>query len=353
MRRLEDTLSRITEPDAAVAAVSEARHKSLTKPPGSLGRLETLAIRLAAITGQPRPRLPNKLIAVFAADHGVVEEGVNAYPQAVTQQMLHNFARGGAAINVLARQAGSRLRVVDIGTIGTLPPAEGVTVRRIAPGTRNFCREPAMSREEAILALETGIEIFEEEWKAGTDVVCTGDMGIGNTTPSAAITAAVTGRPPDEVTGRGTGVSDDGLRLKIAAVRRALTRDPFDPHDGIELLRQVGGFEIGGLAGVIVAAAARRVPVLIDGFISGAAALIANALCPKAKAFMIAAHCSTEPGHRAALEHLGLQPLLDLNLRLGEGTGAALALHLVEASCRILDEMATFEEAAVAKRETS
>jgi nicotinate-nucleotide--dimethylbenzimidazole phosphoribosyltransferase len=316
--------------------------------------LEDLSIQLTAATGSLRPATTRKAIIVMAADHGITNEGVSAYPAAVTPQMVLNFIHGGAAINVLARQANARVVIVDMGVASDIqiePQHEAMLhVRKIAYGTQNMARGPAMTRQQAEAAIAEGIDIAQTEASNGLDLVATGDMGIGNTTPSAAIVAAPTGKPVALVTGRGTGVDDSGLARKVSIIERALEVNKPNPHDPIDVLSKVGGFEIGGLAGVIIGAASRRVPVVLDGFISGAAALIAYGLCPEIKPYLIAAHQSVEVGHRAALEHIGLSPLLDLNLRLGEGTGAALAFHLVEAAARILNEMATFDEAEVSDK---
>ncbi|HLF01941.1 MAG TPA: nicotinate-nucleotide--dimethylbenzimidazole phosphoribosyltransferase [Anaerolineales bacterium] len=336
--------------DLAARAAALDRQNSLTKPPGSLGRLEELSIQLAAATGSARPSVARKAVIVMAADHGVAAEGVSAYPAEVTPQMVLNFVRGGAAINVLARQASTRVIVVDIGVASNLEPQRGLRLRKIARGTQNIVRGPAMTLSQAETAIAEGIDVVQAEIANGLDLVATGDMGIGNTTASAAIVAALTGQPVAQVTGRGTGVDDAGLARKIAVVERALAVNKPNPKDALDVLIKVGGFEIGGLAGVIIGAAAKRVPVVIDGFISGAAALIAVGLCPDVRPYLIAAHKSVEVGHRAALDHLDLKPLLDLNLRLGEGTGAVLAFHLVEAAARILDEMATFAEAGVSDK---
>jgi len=336
--------------DLAARAAALDRQNSLTKPPGSLGRLEELSIQLAAATGSARPSVARKAVIVMAADHGVAAEGVSAYPAEVTPQMVLNFVRGGAAINVLARQASTRVIVVDIGVASNLEPQRGLRLRKIARGTQNIVRGPAMTLSQAETAIAEGIDVVQAEIANGLDLVATGDMGIGNTTASAAIVAALTGQPVAQVTGRGTGVDDAGLARKIAVVERALAVNKPNPKDALDVLIKVGGFEIGGLAGVIIGAAAKRVPVVIDGFISGAAALIAVGLCPDVRPYLIAAHQSVEVGHRAALDHLDLKPLLDLNLRLGEGTGAVLAFHLVEAAARILDEMATFAEAGVSDK---
>ncbi|MBI4497762.1 MAG: nicotinate-nucleotide--dimethylbenzimidazole phosphoribosyltransferase [Chloroflexi bacterium] len=347
MDLLDRTRSRIGPLDVAALAVARERQDHLTKPPGSLGRLEELAIHLVGITGRVPPSVQRKAVIVMAGDHGVAEEGVSAYPQEVTGQMVQNFLRGGAAINVLARQAGARVVVVDMGVAADLDSHPDLRSCKVARGTSNLARGPAMSQEEARRAVETGIAIVQEEVARGLDIVVTGDMGIANTTASSAIVAALTGSPPELVTGRGTGIDERRWAHKVATVRRALAVNQPDPTDALEVLATVGGFEIGGLAGVILGAAAARVPVVVDGFISGAAALLAVGLCPGAREYLIAAHTSVEPGHRAALGHLGLRPLLDLGLRLGEGSGGALALPLLEAACRILAEMATFAEAAI------
>jgi len=350
MSRLDEVIERIEPLDEEAMRLARERQDSLTKPQGSLGTLEELSIRLAGIQRTPRPKVSDKVIFTLAGDHGVVEEGVSAYPQEVTPQMVYNFLRGGAAINVLARHAGARVVVVDMGVAADIEAEEGLVKRKVAYGTRNMAREPAMTLEQAMQAIEAGIEVFEAELKRGVDLAGVGDMGIGNTTPSAAICSAITGRAPEEVTGRGTGIDDDAWRRKVAVVRRALEVNRPNPEDPLDVLSKVGGFEIAGIAGVVLAAAANRVPVLIDGFIATAGALIAGELSPLAREYMIASHLSQESGHRAMLEHLSLKPLLNLNLRLGEGTGAALAMGIVEASARIINEMATFAEAGVSER---
>jgi nicotinate-nucleotide--dimethylbenzimidazole phosphoribosyltransferase len=329
------------------AAGAARRHlDTLTKPPGSLGRLEELAVRWSALTGRP-PRLTAPVIFTLAADHGVVAEGVSAYPQSVTAQMVENFLRGGAAVNVLARQAGARVVVADFGVATPLGAPDGLVVRRLAPGTRNMAHGPAMTRAEAVAAIEAGAALAEEAVAGGADWLGTGEMGIGNTTAASAITAALTGAPLESVTGRGTGVDDAGWRRKAAVVRRALEVNAPDPGDGLDVLSKVGGLEIAGLVGVILAGAAHRVPVALDGFIAGAAALVAVALAPTARHALFAAHRSAEPGHAVALRHLGLEPYLALDMRLGEGTGAALFIHLVRAASAIYAEMATFKSAGV------
>lgn len=327
------------------------RQGTLTKPPGSLGRLEELSIQLAGMTGQARPRFSRKTVIIMAGDHGVSAEGVSAYPPEVTRQMVINFLRGGAAINVLARQAGARVVIVDIGVNGDIPAMQGLIQRKIRHGTRNFAREPAMSVEQAEAAVLAGIEIAESEIAAGADLIATGEMGIGNTTPAAAMTAAMCNLPAKRVTGRGTGIDEAGWQRKVQVIEAALRLHQPDPKDGLDVLGKVGGFEIAGLAGVVIAAASRRVPVILDGFISGAAALAACRMAPEIQPYLVASHRSVEAGHAAILEALELQPLLELDLRLGEGSGAVLAFQLVEAATRILDEMATFQEAGVSQAE--
>jgi len=336
--------------DESSAESARQRQNRLTKPTGALGRLETLSIQLAGITARPRPRFHRKAVLLMAADHGVASEGVSAYPPQVTAQMVLNFQRGGAAINVLARQAGAQVSVVDIGVNYDFDNLPGIVHRKIARGTANLRRQPAMTRAQAEQAVQTGLEVVEEHIREGVDLIATGEMGIGNTTPAAAITAVMTGKPVEAVTGRGTGLDEVGLARKIEVISAAIALHRPDPTDALDVLAKIGGFEIGGLAGVMIGAAARRVPVVVDGFISGAAALIAAGLKPEIKPYLIASHLSQEIGHRAVWEALGLQPLLDLDLRLGEGTGAVLAFHLIEAAVRILDEMATFDEAGVSDR---
>ncbi len=346
------TSAAITPPDAAAAGRAAERQGRLTKPPGSLGRLEALATRIAGITGDDRPRLERRLLIVAAGDHGVAAQGVSAYPQSVTAQMVANFAAGGAAVSVLASHAGARVHVVDAGVAEETTEAPGLTRLRLAPGTHDITAGPAMSRVLAERAVAAGIALFEAERAAeGVDIVGLGEMGIANSTSAAAIVAAVTGRPVRTVTGRGTGIDDRRFEAKVAAIERALevnrTAVEDGAHDGIALLAAIGGFEIGVLAGVYLAAAAARVPAVVDGLISGAAALVAQAVEPAVLPYLIASHLSVEPGHAATLEQLGLEPLFDLGLRLGEGTGAALGITLCVAACRLLDEMATFGEAGV------
>ncbi|TAK35309.1 MAG: nicotinate-nucleotide--dimethylbenzimidazole phosphoribosyltransferase [Chloroflexota bacterium] len=347
---LPETLARIQPLDAAAMAAARARQDMLTKPHGSLGRLEELSVKVAGMTGQPLPRTDRKAVVTMAADHGIaMEEQVSAYPSEVTPQMVYNFLNSGAAINVLARQLGARVTVVDMGVAVELDAPATLLNKKVAFGTQNMAKGPAMSRDQAIRAIEAGIAVVEGLVGEGLDLVATGDMGIGNTTASSAIVAAITGAPVAAVTGRGTGIDDNLLANKVALIQRALEINRPDPADALDVLAKVGGFEIAGLVGVILGSAAHRVPVVVDGFISGAAALVAGEMCPQARDYLIAAHSSVEIGHRVILERMELAPLLNLDLRLGEGTGAALAMHLVEAAVRILKEMATFAEAGVSE----
>ena len=351
MGLMNDTLKKIAPQDADARARARTRLEQLTMPYWALGRLLNLAEDLAGMTGSLKPPVKRKVVVVMAGDHGVVAEGVSKYPSEVTPQMVFNFVRGGAGINALAGQVGARVVVVDMGVaadLSELAASGKILSRRIGPGTRNMAKGPAMSREEAIQAIEAGIAVALELGPS-TDLFGTGDMGIGNTTPSSAIVATLSGTSAREVTGRGTGIDDEQLEHKIEVIQRALDVNRPDPRDGLDVLSKVGGFEIGGIAGLILGCASLRKPVLVDGFISTAGALIAQRLCPAAGDFMIAAHRSVERGHRVAMAALGKEPLLDLDLRLGEGTGAALAMNLVEAAVRILTEVATFEEAAVSK----
>lgn len=352
MGKLDETLSKITPVREDLMEETQKRLDNLTKPLGSLGRLEELAKKVVVITGDKTPTLKNKVIFTMAGDHGVADEGVSLFPKEVTPQMVYNFVASGAGINVLARHVGARVVVVDMGVAEELKVESGeLRVKKIGYGTKNIVQGPAMSREEAVRALEGGIGVFEEELQKGIDIIGTGDMGIANTTPSSAIVACITGAEVEKVTGRGTGIGDEAWANKVETIKKALGVNNPDPKDVVDVLSKVGGFEIGGLAGVILAGAAHKVPVVIDGFISGAAALIATELEPEVKGYLIAAHCSVEIGHRITLDRMGLKPLLDLDLRLGEGTGAALGMGIVEAGCKILNEMATFESAGVSEAE--
>jgi nicotinate-nucleotide--dimethylbenzimidazole phosphoribosyltransferase len=345
--QLDTQLPQIEPLDVAAMQAASARQEALTKPAGSLGRLEEISIRVAGITGRPRPVIHDKVILVMAGDHGVVAEGVSAYPQAVTAQMVLNFLSGGAAINVLARHNGARVVVADLGVAADLPSHPDLIVKKIAPGTANMTLGPAMTRAQAVRAVAAGAEVVAGEISRGLDLLAPGDMGIGNTTSSAAIAAAITGCAPEELVGRGTGVDDVGLQRKLKAVERALEVNSPDPDDALDVLSKVGGFEIGGITGAILAAAAHRRLVVVDGFISTAAAMLAVILQPRVREYLFAGHCSQETGHRRMMDWLGLEPILDLRMRLGEGTGAALASSLIEAACKLLTEMATFSEAGV------
>jgi nicotinate-nucleotide--dimethylbenzimidazole phosphoribosyltransferase len=343
---IETLIERISAPDPSLVDVARSHLDRLTKPPGSLGRLEDLAVRLAVLRGGA-PTVESPVIFTFAADHGVVAEGVSAYPQVVTAQMVENFLRGGAAVNVLARQAGARVVVADFGVANPIGGDAGLVRVPMAPGTRNLSQGPAMTRAQARSSVETGARLALEAIEHGADLIATGEMGIGNTTAASALTALVTHTEPEHVTGRGAGLDGAAWAHKITVVRRALAVNRPDPADGLDVLSALGGFEIGGLVGVILAGAARRIPVVVDGFISTAAALVAVIFAPAAGHVLFASHRSAEPGHRAALEHLGLTPYLDLDMRLGEGTGAALFIHLARAAARIYSEMATFKSAGV------
>ncbi len=349
--REQELLSITVDPvDETMMRRAQARLDRLTKPVGSLGRLEELARRLAGILRTERPSVARKAIITMAADHGVAQEGVSAYPQAVTPQMVLNFLRGGAAINVLARHVDARLIVVDMGVAAPLDPHPQLIVRKIGYGTGNMAAGPAMTREQAIEAIQSGCEVVEDEMRRGADLIGTGDMGIGNTTASSAIVAVMSGEPAERVTGRGTGVDDSGYARKVRVIERALEVNHPDRRDPLDVLAKVGGFEIAGRVGVILGAARAHRAVVIDGFISGAAALVAAGLEPNAAGYLIASHRSQEIGHRIMLERLGLTPLLDLEMRLGEGTGAALAMPIIEAACKVLNEMATFEGAGVSQK---
>jgi nicotinate-nucleotide--dimethylbenzimidazole phosphoribosyltransferase len=347
---LIEAIAQIQPTDDVCRQRALARVDRLTKPVGSLGRLEELVVDHVAMTREERPKPPRAMVFTFAADHGVTAEGVSAYPSAVTAQMVLNFLRGGAAVNVLARHAGAEVRVVDIGVAYDFGGVPGLIDRKVAAGTRNFLHEPAMTRDQAEQALATGVELAISAAQEGAGLIATGDMGIGNTTASAAIAAVMTGLPVERVTGTGTGINDLEYRRKVWIIEQALSRHRPNPRDPVDVLAKVGGFEIGGLVGLILGAAGCRIPVVLDGFITGAAALLASALQPLCRGYLIASHRSVEPGHQAALQEMGLSPLLDLTLRLGEGTGACLAIGLIQAGIKVFTEMATFDEAGVSER---
>ena len=348
---LRNTLTLVRPLDAEAVEEARQRQSRLTKPQGALGRLEDLSVQLAGLAGTCRPPIPEPAtVAIFAADHGVHAQGVTPWPQEVTAQMVANFLAGGAAVNALAAQAGARVVVVDVGVAGEVPVAPGLITCRVRNGTADLSVGPAMSRDEAIAALRVGMVTAQALISLGNRCLLTGDMGIANTTASAALVATFTGRSPREVTGRGTGIDDATWEHKVAVVERALRVNEVDPADPVGALAAVGGLEHAATVGYLLGAAVARVPVVLDGVIAGASALVASALAPDVLASCIAGHRSVEPGHAAALSTLGLQPLLDLGLRLGEGTGAVLALPIVQAAARALRDMATFDSAGVAAK---
>ena len=349
MEKIKKITQNISGIDSIITQRTQEKLDSLTKPLGSLGRLEELAKQICGITGKENPDLSHKVIFTLAGDHGVTEEGISAYPKEVTAQMVYNFLKQGAGINVLSKHVGARVVVVDIGVCSDLKVHPRLIIKKINYGTKNMAKGPAMTKEEAMRSILTGIEIFEEELNHGIDIAGTGEMGIGNTTAASAITACFTKKPVEEVTGKGAGLDDKKLKNKIDVIKKSLAVNKPDPCDPIDVLAKIGGFEIGGLTGIILAAASNKVPVVIDGFISGAAALIAFHIAPKVKNYMIAAHQSVENGHKAILDHMGLKPLFDLDLRLGEGTGAALGIGLADAAIKILTQMATFKSAKVSE----
>ncbi|MBA3966522.1 MAG: nicotinate-nucleotide--dimethylbenzimidazole phosphoribosyltransferase [Nitrospirales bacterium] len=344
---IQETLAAIQPVSHAGVRRAQVLWDRLTKPQGSLGRLEFLGTQYVAITRSLPVKNPDAMVFVLAADHGVAREGVSAYPSSVTVQMVKNFLQGGAAINVLARQIGAKVRVVDMGVQEDMGAPPGLWVRKIGLGTRNMCEGPAMSREQAVQSVEEGIRLVQEAYADGIRLIGIGEMGIGNTTVSSAITAVMTRHPVADVTGKGTGVDAWQLAKKIQVIERGIQQNTPDAHDPLDVLAKVGGFEIGGLVGILVGGAACRVPVVLDGFITGAAALLAVALEPHCQDYMIPSHVSAEPGHRLAMDALGFRPLLDLDLRLGEGTGACLAIGLLQSSLACLTQMATFESAGV------
>jgi nicotinate-nucleotide--dimethylbenzimidazole phosphoribosyltransferase len=339
--------SKISHVNSALSEEAQKRLDNLTKPQGSLGRLEEFARRVVAITGDKMPVLDKKVIFTFAGDHGIASEGVSAYPKEVTTQMVLNFLRGGAGINVLARHAGAEVVVIDIGVDHDFGDVPGLVSRKVVRGTANMRKGPAMSRQQAEQCIQVGIDLAREYAKKGYRIFGTGDMGIGNTTPSSAIASVLTGTPIKDVTGRGTGITDESLRRKIAIIEVCILKNRPDPKDPIDVLAKVGGAEIGGIAGLILGAASERIPVVVDGFISTAGAMIAYDIEPKTADYMFAGHSSVEIGQKVMLRNMGLAPILDLNLRLGEGTGAALAMMMIEAGTKIYREMATFGEAGV------
>jgi len=350
---IEDIVKEIVELDGDSMLKAQVRLDSLTKPQGSLGRLEELAKQISGITGSLNPDISKKLIIVMAADHGVVDEGVSAYPKEVTPQMVYNFVSGGAGINVLSKHVGADVVVVDAGVaidLTALSSNLSFINKKIAFGTANMAKGSAMSVGQARQALEIGIDVARQMIEKGYGIIGTGDMGIGNTTASSAIASCMCGVDAEFVTGYGTGIDQEGFNRKVDIIRRVIEVNKPDSRDGFDILAKIGGFEIGGIAGVILGCAARRVPVVIDVFISGAGALIAESIAPKCRDYMIASHCSVEKGHKIMLEKLGIKPLFNFDMRLGEGTGAALGISIAEASMKILNEMATFGEAGVSQK---
>ncbi|MCL4377825.1 MAG: nicotinate-nucleotide--dimethylbenzimidazole phosphoribosyltransferase [Actinobacteria bacterium] len=350
---MKETIERIGKLDKGIMDRAQAKLDSLTKPLGSLGRLEELAKQVVGITNNMSPKFSKKLVIVMAADHGVVDEGVSAYPREVTPQMVYNFLRGGAGINVLSRHVGAGVLVVDIGVAADLENVaknKGIVVKKVGFGTSNMVKGPAMTRDQAIQSIETGIEVAQSMIKSGYSIIGTGDMGIGNTTASSAIASCICDVGTELVTGYGTGIDEAGFKKKVEVIKKSIRKNNPDRTDGIDVLSKIGGFEIGGIAGVILGCASGKVPVVIDGFISGAGALIAEAIAPDSRNYMIASHSSVEKGHKIVLEKLKLKPLFNFDMRLGEGTGAAIGMSITEASIKILNEMATFDEAGVSQK---
>jgi nicotinate-nucleotide--dimethylbenzimidazole phosphoribosyltransferase len=355
--RLEEIIEGIRPVDGKFIEEAQQRTAQLVMPTRALGRLHEISERLCGIQKTLKPSVARKAILVMAGDHGVVDEGVSAYPQDVTGAMVQTFLRGGAGINAISRHVGAEVWVVDMGIIPEMDPAslyggDRLLARKIARGTFNFTRGPAMTRQEAEKAILTGFQLATELFQKGIEILGTGDMGIGNTTPSAAIGAVITGRALEEMVGRGTGVDDKGLMRKREAISRGIQVNQPDRENGLDVLAKIGGFEIGGICGCVLAAAYHSRPVVIDGFISTAGALVAHALCPTVGDYLFAGHCSEEAGHKTMLEYLGIKPILDLGMRLGEGTGGALAMGIIEGAIRVFRDVLTFEEAAVPDRES-
>ncbi len=349
MKNIKDIAGSIKPADKSYLSKARKHLDSLTKPRGSLGRLEEIAAQIVSIRKDLRPKLDKKVIFTFAGDHGVTAEGVSAFPSEVTPQMVFNFLRGGAGINVLARHAGADVAVIDIGVNFEFEDADGLIQKKVVSGTRNMAKGPAMTRQEAERCIKVGIDLAYEYAERDYNLFGTGEMGIGNTTPASAIIACLSGLPAKDVTGRGTGVDDDMFNHKIQVIENAIKVNSPDTRDPVDVLAKIGGAEIGGIAGLCIGAAAKDIPVLIDGFISTAGALIAYEIEPTAKEYLLASHRSVEKGHQVMLERIGLKPLLDLDLRLGEGTGAALGMNIVDSAIKIFNEMATFEEANVSE----
>ncbi len=351
MSILEQTIQAITPADSSLRPAIQAHLDDLTKPQGSLGRLEEIAMRYCLATGSANPRLGKLRVCCFAGDHGVAAEGVSAFPREVTPQMVLNMLAGGAAINVFARHAGAELRVVDMGVDYDFGGAPGLVDRKVGRGTANLAAGPAMTRAQAVQALEAGIGLAEEAFREGVSLLGTGEMGIANTTPATALFAAFLGLSPAEITGRGTGVDDRGLQHKTAVIERGLKVNRSALGDPLATLAALGGFEIAGIAGLVLGGAARRVPVVVDGFISTAGALAALRIQPAAADYVFFSHLSEEKGHRFVMNALAERPILDFNMRLGEGTGAALAMTVIAAAVKMYNEMATFHSARVSQKE--
>jgi nicotinate-nucleotide--dimethylbenzimidazole phosphoribosyltransferase len=352
---LEKIINDISPLDVSWIERAKERTAQLVMPARALGRLHDISENVCAIQQSLTPSIRRKAFLVMAGDHGVVDEGVSAYPQEVTGEMIKTFLVGGAGINVLAGKIGAKIIVVDMGIIpeldlSALPKDNNLIIRKVAGGTANLARGPAMSTAEARQAILTGFQLAGDLFENGVQILGTGDMGIGNTTPSAAIGTVMTGSNLEMMVGRGTGVDDQGFQRKQEAIRSGIEINRPDPEDGLDVLAKIGGFEIGGIAGCVLAGAWYRRPVVIDGFISTAGALIAHALCPAVTDYLFAGHCSEEPGHKSMLDYLGLEPILDLGMRLGEGTGAALAMGIMEGALGVFNEMLTFEQAGVSNK---
>lgn len=353
---LQNTIASINTPDIKVMVDVQNKLNNLTKPLGSLGKLEEIAMKVSGITRNTQPKIKNKVIVTVASDHGIANEKVSAYPQEVTEQMVYNFLNGGAGINVMTKHINARVTVVDVGVKNKITDHSSkyencrFIDKKINTGTKNFLFEEAMTMNEAFQSISTGIEIAKEEIAGGADIIGIGEMGIGNTTSSSAIVSLVTGIDVEKVTGRGTGITDDALINKIQVIKKALDLHKPSPKNGLDILSKIGGFEIGTMAGIFLGAASMNTPCVIDGFISGAGALLAYVIEPKVRDYMFASHCSVEIGHKITLDYMGLEPLFDLSLRLGEGTGAALGIHIIEAGVRLLNEMATFNSAGVSEK---
>ncbi len=355
--KLEEILKSIVPADREWIGKAREHTAQLVMPPRALGRLHDISERICGIYKNLSPSLNKKAVLFMAGDHGVVDEGVSAFPQDVTGAMVGTFLKGGAGINAICRHVGAEVWVVDMGIIPDLDPdsmegGDRLLIRKVANGTSNFAKGPAMTREQAEKAILAGFKLATELFNKGVGILGTGDMGIGNTTPSAAIGAVITGSSLEKMVGRGTGIDDEGLKRKRDIISAGIQINQPDRKDGLDILSKVGGFEIGGIAGCMLAGAYHNRPVMVDGFISTAGALIANALCPHVTDYLFAGHCSEEPGHRVMLEHLKLDPILDLGMRLGEGTGGALAMEIMEAAMRVFNDVLTFEEAGVSEKET-